>query len=212
MLDIKLIRENPEQVKANLLKRNFEVDFTELLSWDSERRELRIKMDQMKNERNVSAKKVPMMKKNGEDVTEELARMKKLSDEITEVEKHINELMRDGKIDGIASTRDESDENIHFIIDIKRDANANVVLNNLYKFTQMQETFGTIMIALVDKEPKILNLRQMIDAYIAHQEDVIRRRTSFDLSKAAVTPLLLLSPKAPKKWVKKIFKNLLNFT
>ena len=92
--------------------------------------------------------------------------------------------MRDGKIDGIASTRDESDENIHFIIDIKRDANANVVLNNLYKFTQMQETFGTIMLALVDKEPKILNLRQMIDAYIGHQEDVIRRRTSFDLSKA----------------------------
>lgn len=100
------------------------------------------------------------------------------------LEKHINELMRDGKIDGIASTRDESDENIHFIIDIKRDANANVVLNNLFKFTQMQETFGAIMIALVDKEPKILNLRQMIDAYIAHQEDVIRRRTSFDLSKA----------------------------
>ena len=100
------------------------------------------------------------------------------------LEKHINELMRDGKIDGIASTRDESDENIHFIIDIKRDANANVVLNNLYKFTQMQETFGTIMLALVDKEPKILNLRQMIDAYIGHQEDVIRRRTSFDLSKA----------------------------
>ncbi len=100
------------------------------------------------------------------------------------LEKHINELMRDGKLDGIASTRDESDENIHFIIDIKRDANANVVLNNLYKFTQMQETFGTIMLALVDKEPKILNLRQMIDAYIHHQEDVIRRRTSFDLQKA----------------------------
>ncbi len=100
------------------------------------------------------------------------------------LERHINELMRDGKIDGIASTRDESDENIHFIIDIKRDANANVVLNNLYKFTQMQETFGTIMLALVDKEPKILNLRQMIDAYIHHQEDVIRRRTSFDLQKA----------------------------
>lgn len=100
------------------------------------------------------------------------------------LEKHINELMRDGKIDGIASTRDESDENIHLIIDIKRDANANVVLNNLYKFTQMQETFGTIMLALVDKEPKILNLRQMIDSYIRHQEDVIRRRTSFDLQKA----------------------------
>ena len=92
MLDIKLIRENPEWVAAQLLKRNCEVDFTELLSWDGARRDLRIKMDQMKNERNISAKKVPVMKKNGEDVTEELARMKKLSDEITEIEKTINEL------------------------------------------------------------------------------------------------------------------------
>ena len=100
------------------------------------------------------------------------------------LEKYINELVRDGKIDGIASTRDESDANMHFIIDLKRDANANVVLNNLFKFTQMQETFGTIMLALVDKEPKILNLREMIDAYIMHQEDVIKRRTQFDLTKA----------------------------
>ncbi len=100
------------------------------------------------------------------------------------LEKYINELVRDGKIDGISSTRDESDANMHLIIDLKRDANANVVLNNLYKFTQMQETFGTIMLALVDKEPKILNLREMIDAYIGHQEDVIRRRTQFDLTKA----------------------------
>ena len=100
------------------------------------------------------------------------------------LEKYINELVRDGKIDGISSTRDESDANMHLIIDLKRDANANVVLNNLYKFTQMQETFGTIMLALVDKEPKILNLREMIDAYIHHQEDVIRRRTQFDLTKA----------------------------
>ena len=100
------------------------------------------------------------------------------------LEKYINELVRDGKIDGIASTRDESDSNIHFIIEVKRDANANVVLNNLYRFTQMQETFGVIMIALVDKEPKLLNLREIIDAYIHHQEDVIRRRTNFDLSKA----------------------------
>ena len=100
------------------------------------------------------------------------------------LEKYINELVRDGKLDGIASTRDESDANMHFIIDIKRDANANVVLNNLYHYTQMQETFGAIMIALVDKEPKILNLREMIDAYIHHQEDVIKRRTSFDLNKA----------------------------
>lgn len=100
------------------------------------------------------------------------------------LEKYINELVRDGKLDGIASTRDESDANMHFIIEIKRDANANVVLNNLYKFTQMQETFGVIMIALVDKVPKILNLREIIDAYIHHQEDVIKRRTSFELSKA----------------------------
>lgn len=100
------------------------------------------------------------------------------------LEKYINELVRDGKIDGIAATRDESDANMHFIIEIKRDANANVVLNNLFRFTQMQETFGVIMIALVDKEPKILNLREMIDAYIHHQEDVIKRRTNFDLTKA----------------------------
>ena len=100
------------------------------------------------------------------------------------LEKHINELVRDGKIDGISSTRDESDENMHFIIELKRDANPNVVLNNLYKFTQMQETFGAILIALVDKEPKVLTLREMIDHYIAHQEDVIQRRTRFDLKKA----------------------------
>ncbi|MDD6214082.1 MAG: DNA gyrase subunit A [Firmicutes bacterium] len=100
------------------------------------------------------------------------------------LEKYINELVRDGKIDGIASTRDESDENMHFIIDLKRDANANVVLNNLFKYTQMQETFGVIMIALVDKEPKILTLREMIDHYIHHQENVIKRRTTFDLKKA----------------------------
>lgn len=100
------------------------------------------------------------------------------------LEKHINELVRDGKIDGISSTRDESTETIHFIIELKRDANANVVLNNLYKFTQMQETFGVILLALVDKEPKILNLRQIIDYYVAHQKDVIQRRTQFDLNKA----------------------------
>ena len=100
------------------------------------------------------------------------------------LERHINELVRDGKIDGISSTRDESAEEIHLIIELKRDANPNVVLNNLYKYTQMQDTFGVILLALVDKQPKILNLREMIDYYIAHQEDVIRRRTAFDLRKA----------------------------
>ncbi len=100
------------------------------------------------------------------------------------LEKHINELARDGKIDGIASTRDESTEVIRLVIDLKRDANPNVVLNNLYKYTQMQDTFGVILLALVDKEPKILNLREMIDYYIAHQVDVITRRTNFELEKA----------------------------
>lgn len=100
------------------------------------------------------------------------------------LEKHINELVRDGKIDGISSTRDESDENMRLIVDLKRDANPNIVLNNLYKFTQMQDTFGAILLALVDKVPKILNLREMIDHYIAHQKDVITRRTRYDLAKA----------------------------
>ena len=100
------------------------------------------------------------------------------------MEKHINELVRDGKLDGISSTRDESSEDIRLVIELKRDANANVVLNNLYKYTEMQESFGIILIALVDKVPKLLNLKQIIDYYIAHQEDVIIRRTRFDLRKA----------------------------
>lgn len=101
-----------------------------------------------------------------------------------EMEKRINELVRDGKIDGISSTRDESSEDIRLVIELKRDANANVVLNNLYKFTEMQVSFGIILIALVDKVPKVLNLKQIIDYYIAHQEDVITRRTRFELRKA----------------------------
>ena len=100
------------------------------------------------------------------------------------LETQINELVRDGRIEGISSTRDESDKNINFIIELKKDANANVVLNNLYKLTPMQETFGIILVALVDGQPKCLNLREIIDAYIAHQEEVIRRRVQFDLKKA----------------------------
>lgn len=100
------------------------------------------------------------------------------------LERHINELVRDGKIDGISATRDESDENIHFLIELKKDANPQIVLNNLFNYTQMQETFGVILLALVDQQPKILNLREMIDYYINHQEDVITRRTAFDLNKA----------------------------
>ena len=72
-------------------------------------------------------------------------------------------------------------------IELKRDANPNVVLNNLFKYTQMQDTFGIILLALVDKQPKILTLREMIDYYIAHQEDVISRRTQFERKSSIFT-------------------------
>ena len=98
----------------------------------------------------------------------------------------IANLVRNKKIDGISELRDESDrENkVRIHIGLKRDANAQVVLNQLYKNTQMQSTFGAIMLALVDGEPKILTLRQCLDVYIKHREDVVIRRTKFDLEKA----------------------------
>ncbi len=97
----------------------------------------------------------------------------------------IAELVRDKKIEGISDLRDESDRNgMRMVIELKRDANANVVLNQLYKNTQMQETFSVIMLALVDNEPKVLNLREIIDRYLEHQRDVIIRRTRYDLKKA----------------------------
>lgn len=99
------------------------------------------------------------------------------------MDKHINEL-RETKLNGISETRDESDKDIRLVIELKRGANANVVLNNLYKYTEMQESFSIILLALADKVPKILNLREMIDYYIAHQEDVIARRTKYELKKA----------------------------
>ncbi|MDD6484594.1 MAG: DNA gyrase subunit A [Clostridiales bacterium] len=122
------------------------------------------------------------------------------------LEKHIGELARDGKLDGVASVRDESSEDIRLIIEVKRDANANVVLNNLYKLTQMQDTFGVILIALVNKVPKILNLREMIDCYIAHQEDVIKRRTEFDLKKAKERAHLLEGYKIVIDYVDEVIK------
>ena len=97
----------------------------------------------------------------------------------------IAELVKDKRIEGIYDLRDESDkEGIRIVIEIKRDANANIVLNNLYKFSSMQESFGIIFLALVDGQPKILNLKQIIDNYIKFQEEVIVRRTKFDLEKA----------------------------
>lgn len=98
---------------------------------------------------------------------------------------NIGELVRDKRIDGIASFNDESDrDGMRIVIDLKRDANANVVLNKLYTYTQLQDTVGVIMIALVNGEPKTLTLRDMLTHYLNHQVDVVTRRTKYDLDKA----------------------------
>lgn len=97
----------------------------------------------------------------------------------------IAELVRDKTIDGITDLNDESDRNgMSIVIDLRRDANAEVILNQLYQHTQLQETFGVIMLALVNGRPRILNLKQVLHYYIKHQEDVIRRRTQYELTKA----------------------------
>ena len=97
----------------------------------------------------------------------------------------IAELVHEKRVDGISDIRDESDRSgMRIVIELKRDVNANVVLNYLYKHTQLQDTFGAIMLALVDGEPKILSLKQAIFHYLKHQEDVIRRRTRYELDKA----------------------------
>jgi len=99
---------------------------------------------------------------------------------------NIATLAREKRIEGISDLRDESDriDKVRIVIELKRDANAQVVLNQLYKFTQMQDTFGAILLALVNGEPKILTLRQCLDYYIEHRKDVILRRTQFELDKA----------------------------
>ena len=99
---------------------------------------------------------------------------------------YIANLVKDKKIEGISELRDESDRNdkVRIVIGLKKDANAQVVLNHLYKNTQMQDSFGIIMLALVNGEPKILTLRQCLDCYIDHRKTVILRRTQFDLDKA----------------------------
>ena len=97
----------------------------------------------------------------------------------------IAELVRDKRIEGISDLRDESDrDGMRLIVEVRRDTNPNVVLNNLYKFTQFEVSFGIIMLALVDDEPMVLNLKQMLTYYIAHQKDIITKRTQFDLNKA----------------------------
>lgn len=98
---------------------------------------------------------------------------------------NIGDLMRDKRIDGISFCRDESDRNgMRIVVELKKDANANVVLNKLFSYTQLQDTVGVIMIALVDGQPKTLTLMEMLQCYLDHQIDVVTRRTQFDLDKA----------------------------
>ena len=97
----------------------------------------------------------------------------------------IAELVRDKKIDGITDLRDESDrEGMRIVIELRREANPNVVLNQLYKHTQMESTFGVIMLVLVDGQPRVLNLKETLHYYIEHQREVVTRRTKFELAKA----------------------------
>ncbi len=97
----------------------------------------------------------------------------------------IAELVKLKKIDGITDIRDESNrEGVRVVIELRKDANANVILNQLYKHTQLQDTFGVIMLALVDQQPKVLNLLDMLTYYLKHQEEVVTRRTKYDLNKA----------------------------
>ena len=97
----------------------------------------------------------------------------------------IAELVRDKRVDGITDLRDESNrQGMRVCIELRRDVNPNVVLNQLFKHTQLQDTFGVIMLALVDNQPKVLNLKDMLMNYLAHQEDVVTRRTQYELNKA----------------------------
>lgn len=97
----------------------------------------------------------------------------------------IAELVRDKKIDGITDLSDQSNrEGMRICIELRRDANANVILNQLYKHTQMQDTFGVIMLALVNNEPRVMNLLEMLNYYLKHQEEVVTRRTKYELNKA----------------------------
>jgi len=99
--------------------------------------------------------------------------------------KNIADLVKDKKIDGITDLRDESSrEGMRIVIELRKDCNPNILLNNLYKHTQLQDTFGVIMLALVNNEPKVLNLVEMLECYLKHQEEVVTRRTRYDLNKA----------------------------
>jgi DNA gyrase subunit A len=119
----------------------------------------------------------------------------------------IADLVQNKKIDGITDLRDESDKDgMRIVIELRRGTNANIILNQLYKHTQMQETFGVIMLALVDRRPKVLNLKEMLDEFIKHRKIVIVRRTKFDLEKAQDRAHILEGLKIALKNLDRIIK------
>ncbi|MDD5253134.1 MAG: DNA topoisomerase (ATP-hydrolyzing) subunit A, partial [Candidatus Omnitrophica bacterium] len=116
-------------------------------------------------------------------------------------------LVEDKKIEGISDIRDESDkEGMRIVVELKRDIESQIVLNQLFKHTQLENTFGIIMLALVDNRPKVLNLRQVLDCYIEHRRVVIRRRTQFELDKALKRAHILEGLKIALKFIDRIIK------
>jgi len=119
----------------------------------------------------------------------------------------IADLVDDKKIEGISDIRDESDkEGMRIVVELKRDTEAQIILNQLFKHTQMETTFGIIMLALLDNRPKVLNLRQILEAYIGHRKVIIRRRTQFDLDKALRRAHILEGLKIALKFIDQIIK------
>ncbi|MFC1667103.1 DNA gyrase subunit A [Candidatus Omnitrophota bacterium] len=122
---------------------------------------------------------------------------------------NIADLVQDKKIEGISDIRDESDrEGMRIVIDLKRDQNVQIILNQLYKRTQMETTFGVIMLALVDNKPKILNLKEALELYIKHRESIIKRRTQFELNKAEKRAHILEGLKIAVDSINKIIKTI----
>ncbi|MBU4457287.1 MAG: DNA gyrase subunit A [Candidatus Omnitrophica bacterium] len=122
---------------------------------------------------------------------------------------NIADLVQDKKIEGISDIRDESDkEGMRIVIDLKRDQNAQIILNQLYKRTQMETTFGVITLALVDGRPKVLNLKEAIELYIKHREIIVRRRTQFELNKAERRAHILEGLKIAVDQINKIIKTI----
>ena len=119
----------------------------------------------------------------------------------------IADLVREKKLEGITDLRDESDRNgMRMVVELKRETNPQVVLNQLFKLTQLQQTFGIIMLALVDNQPKVLNLRQMLTYYLEHQKEIITRRTQYDLQKAEERAHILEGLRIALKYLDAVIK------